>query len=131
MGEVFALHGGNRREGIANLQVSATRHSEMMETPIYTGRDIFVEDSESLSATGYNVIHGSSFIMTLVYTAQGPQAQAILSYSQSGNPDSDYFSDQTALYRDKSWRAILFTPSAITREAVCQNRRPHAHQPAY
>lgn len=118
MGEVISIHGGNRREGIANLQVSATRYSNPTETPIYTGSDTFVADSESLSETGYNVVHGSSFIMTLAYTDEGPQAQAILSYSQSGNPDSDYFSDQTALYRDKMWRDILFAPADIAREAI-------------
>ena len=118
MNETFPIHGGNRREGIANLQVSATRYSNPTETPIYTGSDTFVVDSESLSETGYNVVHGSSFIMTLVYTNEGPEAQAILSYSQSGNPDSDYFSDQTALYRDKEWRDILFSPEDIARDAL-------------
>ena len=118
MSETFPIHGGNRREGIANLQVSATRYSNPTETPIYTGSDTFVADSESLSETGYNVVHGSSFIMTLAYTDEGPQAQAILSYSQSGNPDSDYFSDQTQLYRDKLWRDILFAPEDIARDAI-------------
>ena len=118
MSETFPVHGGNRREGIANLQVSATRYSNPTETPIYTGSDTFVADSESLSETGYNVVHGSSFIMTLAYTDEGPQAQAILSYSQSGNPDSDYFSDQTQLYRDKLWRDILFSPEDIARAAL-------------
>ena len=118
MNEIIPVHGGNRREGIANLQVSATRYSNPTETPIYTGSDKFVADSESLSQTGYNVVHGSSFIMTLAYTDEGPEAQAILSYSQSGDPDSDYFSDQTALYRDKIWRDILFAPGEIAREAI-------------
>ena len=118
MKETFPIHGGNRREGIANLQVSATRYSNPIETPIYTGSDTFVADSESLSETGYNVVHGSSFIMTLAYTDEGPEAQAILSYSQSGNPDSDYFSDQTQLYRDKIWRDILFSPQDIARDAI-------------
>ena len=118
MSETFPIHGGNRREGIANLQVSATRDTNPTETPIYTGSDTFVADSESLSETGYNVVHGSSFIMTLAYTDEGPQAQAILSYSQSGNPDSDYFSDQTQLYRDKLWRDILFSPEDIARDAL-------------
>ena len=118
MREVIPVHGGNRREGIANLQVSATRYGNPTETPIYTGSDAFVADSESLSETGYNVVHGSSFIMTLAYTDEGPEAQAILSYSQSGNPGSDYFSDQTALYRDKMWRDILFEPTDIAREAI-------------
>ena len=121
MNEIFPVHGGNRREGIANLQVSATRYSNPTETPVYTGSDAFLTDSESLSETGYNVVHGSSFIMTLAFTDEGPEAEAILSYSQSGNPDSDFFDDQTALYRDKVWRDILFSQEDITREAISVN----------
>jgi acyl-homoserine-lactone acylase len=121
MNEIFPVHGGNRREGIANLQVSATRYSNPTETPVYTGSDAFLADSESLSETGYNVVHGSSFIMTLAFTDEGPEAEAILSYSQSGNPDSDFFDDQTALYRDKVWRDILFSQEDITRKAISVN----------
>ena len=116
--EVFPVHGGNRHEGIANLQVTTSRGDNPTETPIFTGSDDYVGDSESLSNSGYNVVHGSSFIMTLSYTDEGPEAEAILSYSQSGDPESPYFSDQTALYRDKTWRKILFKPEAIAAGAV-------------
>ena len=116
--ETFPVHGGNRHEGIANLQVTTSRGDNPTETPIFTGSDDYVSDSESLSNSGYNVVHGSSFIMTLSYTDEGPEAEAILSYSQSGNPDSPYFSDQTALYRDKIWRKILFKPEAIAAGAI-------------
>ena len=116
--EIFPVHGGNRHEGIANLQVTTSRGDNPTETPIFTGSDDFVGDSESLSNSGYNVVHGSSFIMTLSYTDEGPEAEAILSYSQSGDPESPYFSDQTALYRDKTWRKILFKPEAIAAGAV-------------
>ncbi|MEM9758564.1 MAG: penicillin acylase family protein, partial [Pseudomonadota bacterium] len=70
------------------------------------------------SSSGYNVVHGSSFIMTLAFTDEGPRAEAILSYSQSGNPQSEHFSDQTPLYRDKRWRKIYFSAEEIAREAL-------------
>ncbi|MEE4204438.1 MAG: penicillin acylase family protein, partial [Halieaceae bacterium] len=109
----FAVHGGNRREGIANLQISTRRGQHYDETPVFTGSNRYIGDSESLSETGYNVIHGSSFIMTLGFTENGPKAQAILSYSESGDPASNHFADQTQLYRDKQWRDILFTREQI------------------
>jgi acyl-homoserine-lactone acylase len=56
--------------------------------------------------------------MTLAFTDEGPEAEAILSYSQSGNPDLDFFDDQAALYRDKVWRDILFSQEDIAREAI-------------
>ena len=109
----FAIHGGNRREGIANLQVTTRRGQHYEETPIFTGSNEYIGDSETLSKTGYNVVHGSSFIMTLGFTDEGPEAQAILSYSQSGNPASPHFADQTERYRDKQWRDVLFTQAEI------------------
>jgi acyl-homoserine-lactone acylase len=71
-----------------------------------------------LSSSGYNIAHGSSFIMTLSYTDSGPRAQAVLSYSQSGAPGSEHFSDQTALYSDKVWRDIYFDRDDIDANRV-------------
>jgi len=111
--QVFALHGGDRHEGIANLQVAARKGREPTGLPTFTGSTEYVGDSESLSTSGYNIHHGSSFIMTLSYTDTGPEAEAILSYSQAGDPASPHFADQTKLYRDRQWRRILFSPEAI------------------
>ncbi len=110
-GKSFPVHGGNRYEGIANLQVTKS----YIASPVFSGSNERVGDSETLSSSGYNIAHGSSFIMTLNYTENGPDAKAILSYSQSGSPDSQYFSDQTELYRDKVWRDIYFKPSDIAQ----------------
>ena len=114
----YPIHGGNRHEGIANLQMSTTVGNNPTETPIFTGSDEFAGDSTSLSKSGYNVVHGSSFIMTLGWNDAGPEAEAILSYSQSGDPESPHFDDQTQLYAEKIWRPVRFTPSDIETHAV-------------
>ena len=113
-GAQFPVHGGNRFEGIANLQVTASH----IAAPIFSGVNGTVVDSKSLSSSGYNIAHGSSFIMTLSYTDSGPRAQALLSYSQSGAPGSEHFSDQTALYRDKVWRDIYFDRDDIDANSI-------------
>lgn len=113
MDEIIPLHGGNRYEGIANLQVTNARGSNQPTHPVFTGSTTFVGDSKTLSESGYNILHGSSFIMTLGFDETGPTAEAILSYSQSGDPTSPHFTDQTYLYKDKQWRPILFSPEAI------------------
>lgn len=114
----YPIHGGNRYEGIANLQVTNTPGNNPTETPIFSGSNRFVADSYSLSETGYNVVHGSSFIMTLGWTDEGPEAEALLSYSQSSDPSSPYFDDQTQLYAEKAWRPIRYTPADIEENAV-------------
>jgi len=117
-GRQYPIHGGNRHEGIANLQMSTSVGNNPTETPIFTGSGEFAGDSDSLSKSGYNVVHGSSFIMTLGWSDVGPEAEAILSYSQSGDPESPYFDDQTQLYAEKSWRPVRFTPTDIETNAV-------------
>ena len=117
-GRQYPIHGGNRHEGIANLQMSASVDNNPTETPIFTGSGEFAGDSDSLSKSGYNVVHGSSFIMTLGWSDVGPEAEAILSYSQSGDPESPHFDDQTQLYAEKSWRPVRFTPTDIETNAV-------------
>jgi acyl-homoserine-lactone acylase len=117
-GRQYPIHGGNRHEGIANLQMSTSVGNNPTETPIFTGSDEFAGDSNSLSKSGYNVVHGSSFIMTLGWNDTGPEAEAILSYSQSGDPESPHFDDQTQLYAEKSWRPVRFTPTDIETNAV-------------
>ena len=113
-GTTFPVHGGNRHEGIANLQVTRP----YIDSPIFSGANDRLVDSQTLSSSGYNIAHGSSFIMTLSFTEAGPRAQAILSYSQSGSPGAENFSDQTARYRDKAWRDIHFEESEIDKHAV-------------
>ena len=114
----YPIHGGNRHEGIANLQVTNTRGNNPTETPIFTGSESFASNSDSLSKSGYNVVHGSSFIMTLGWNESKPEAEAILSYSQSGDPASPHFDDQTQLYAEKAWRPIRFSSDDIEANAV-------------
>ena len=80
-----------------------------------------VADSRLLTASGYPIVHGSSFILTLAFEEDGPAGDALLSYSQSGDPASPWFSDQTALYRAKQWRPVHFTREAV--EADLQSRQ--------
>jgi acyl-homoserine-lactone acylase len=75
-----------------------------------------VGGSRLLTAEGYPIASGSSFIMALEYTSDGPRATAILTYSQSGDPDSEHFADQTALFSQKRWRPVLFTRQAIAAD---------------
>jgi acyl-homoserine-lactone acylase len=85
---------------------------------------------------GYpNVPHGSSFVMAAQLTGgRCPESRSILTYSQSTNPASRFFADQTRMFSRKRWvdmrfceREILADPDlTITRfgEARrCTSRR--------
>ena len=50
-----------------------------------------IEGSRYLRTDGYPINSGSSFVMALEFTDDGPRAMALLTYSQSGDPDSPHF----------------------------------------
>ncbi|MFN0108388.1 MAG: acylase [Blastocatellia bacterium] len=104
------IHGGDGPyEGIANV-VGFGGNRTTLEPGMNPAR---VSGSRNLTKEGYPITVGTSFIMALEYTAQGPRAQAFLTYSQSGDPKSPQYYDQTELFSAKKWRKILFTESEI------------------
>ena len=106
----IAIHGGNEYEGVANVI-----GQRVYDTLVFQERGQSVEGSKYLKDKGYPVTYGTSFIMTLSYTDNGPVAEAFLTYGQSGDPDSAYFTDQTNLFSTKDWRPVLFTEEQIAQ----------------
>ena len=72
-----------------------------------------INEVTGLTTEGYVVNYGTSFIMTLQYTDDGPNATAFLTYSQSSNPESTHYADQTAEFSGKRWRSIPWTDEDI------------------
>jgi len=66
--------------------------------------------------------HGSSFIQAVQFDGDGcPDAQTILTYSQSTNPRSPHYADQTRLYARSGWVTDRFCAAdvkAATRSVV-------------
>jgi acyl-homoserine-lactone acylase len=62
--------------------------------------------------------HGSSYIQVVSFDEVGPIADAILSYSQSTDPASPYFADQTRDYGTKTWNRLPFTAVQIAAARV-------------
>ncbi|MFN0124817.1 MAG: acylase [Blastocatellia bacterium] len=109
-GKRIPIHGGDGSyDGIANV-VSNSAGRTTLEPTAAAER---LKGSRMLTKNGYPINYGTSFIMALEFTAQGPRAQAFLTYSQSGDPASPQFYDQTELFSAKKWRRILFTESEI------------------
>jgi acyl-homoserine-lactone acylase len=66
-----------------------------------------------LTKDGYVVTFGSSFMMAVEFTDNGPHAVGLLSYSQSSDPESPHFADQTRLFSASEYRPILFSEADI------------------
>jgi acyl-homoserine-lactone acylase len=61
----------------------------------------------------YRPYTGSSFVMAAELTREGPRGRAILRYSQSENPRSRHYADQTRLYARERWLPLRFTERQI------------------
>ncbi len=114
------IHGGDGPfEGISNvLGYSPNR------TTLEPGMNpVRVPGSRNLTKEGYPINVGTSFIMALEFTANGPRAQAFLTYSQSGDPASPQYYDQTELFSAKKWRKILFTEAEIKADPNLKTKK--------
>jgi acyl-homoserine-lactone acylase len=74
---------------------------------------------------GYpDVPHGSSFVMAAsLGKSRCPQVRTILTYSQSANPDSPYFADQTRMFSNKQWVLDRFCAKQIKRDPKLRVKR--------
>ncbi len=89
--------------------------------------------SVSTSASDYGrVITGNSFVMFAEMSPSGPRAQALLSYSQSEDPTSPYYADQTKRFSNLDFIDLPFTAAAIEAQKLSRitiPAKPAAPQP--
>lgn len=108
--ERIPIHGGGRPEGITNL-LDYDILMTTLEEPVSRG-DV-INELTGLTTEGYVVNYGTSFIMTMQFTDDGPEAAAFLTYSESSDPRSEHYTDQTKRFSEKNWRPILYKEEDI------------------
>ncbi len=107
--KTIPIHGGLDPEGAFNVVDYSSATGVLLPT---LTRGTTLSDA-GLTTDGYLVNFGSSFMMVLEYTKDGPHAQAVLSYSESSNPASPHYSDQTELFSQSKYRPVVFTEDDI------------------
>lgn len=122
----IAIAGGYSYEGAFNMAegVSGSRSTSKLATVI-TGQGrpdspLLKLPEDNLRPEAYRLNYGSSFVMALQFTAAGPQAEMLLAYSQSHDPESIHFADQTALFSQQQWRPMRFNAADIAADQVSQ-----------
>jgi acyl-homoserine-lactone acylase len=107
------IPGGTGVEGAFNIVTysrdTTTRLDKMPRAPVVNG-------TTNLTEEGYLINYGTSFVMALEFTDSGPRAECLLTYSQSMDPASPHFKDQTELFSQDSWRPILFTEAELVAD---------------
>ncbi len=92
--ERIPIHGGEGTSGVLNAQQSR-----------------WVD-----ALGGYVPFHGSSYVQVVTFDDQGPVVDAILSYSQSTDPASPHYADQTRLFSAKKWIRLPFHAADINAD---------------
>ncbi|MDO6565959.1 acylase [Alteromonas sp. 1_MG-2023] len=73
----------------------------------------------SAEAEGYHINYGSSWMMVINFTEEGPKGRGLLSYSQSRSYGTDHFLDQTELYSTQpTLRELYFTDEEISANTI-------------
>jgi acyl-homoserine-lactone acylase len=104
--------GGIYTEGVISISTFSTPDSTLLTTELLA--DPVINAPTDLTAEGYLVNNGNSWIMAMEFTDDGPVARAVMTYSQSENPESPHFSDQSELYgASQSLRPVLFREADI------------------
>jgi acyl-homoserine-lactone acylase len=101
----------------ASVQV-AVRGAQRIPVPGGEGSDgvLNAQQSKLVPGVGYVPYHGSSYIQVVTFDDQGPVADGILTYSQSTDPASPHYADQTWLHAGKGWNRLPFHAADIAAD---------------
>ncbi|HSL57661.1 MAG TPA: penicillin acylase family protein [Acidimicrobiales bacterium] len=106
------IHGGTEAEGVTN-KVGWGGSDTMEDTPERGSR---LAPWSDLTADGYPINNGTSFVMAVDFGPDGPAARAILTYGNTGDRASPVFARQTERFSAQDWREVAFTEAAIAAD---------------
>ena len=104
------IHGGLGSDGVTNVVSWGGLGSSTEPVPTRGDR---VAPGSTLTADGYPINYGTSFLMAVDFTSGSPRAWAFLTYSNTGDRTSSRFDAQLQRFSEKDWREILFTDEQI------------------
>jgi len=119
-GQRVPVHGGLAQDGVINVVNYNLNLMSSLEPP--TSRGPLLNTRTGLTADGYVINGGSSFILATEFVEGGVRARALLTYGQHGNPDSPAFRDQLTLFANKQWRQVAFTEEEISNAPGYETR---------
>jgi acyl-homoserine-lactone acylase len=111
-----SIGGGTGSEGVTNVVGwSSTASNTLEPTPAAAPK---VGPKSTLTSDGYPVNNGSSFIMVVHFTKNGPEARTILTYGETQDRTSPLFTSQTKRFAEKNWKTVARTPDQIAQQQV-------------
>ena len=111
--ERIPMHGGIFVDGVANIGATVIDFADSLE-PVEMEETL--DPYTDLTTAGYYADRGPAIVMAIELTEDGPRARSIAAYSQSKDPDSPFFADQTRLYSEEGFKTVRFTEEDIRND---------------
>ena len=115
-GERIPIHGGNSYDGTTNVVGSGSGWSVLdpaltglTPTRLAPGSSLVTVDEQ----TGYLVNNGTSFLLALAFTDDGPEARTFLTYGNTEDRTAPEYTAATEAFSDKAWRDVPFTEDEV------------------
>ena len=89
------IHGGSGNSGVYNAITASSLVPGVGNTPI---------------------LGGTSYVQSVTFTNKGPDARALVTYSQSSDPANPHYADITALFSNYGWVNLPFAEGDIRRD---------------
>ena len=134
-GTMVPIHGGTGMDGTTNIvdwgrswstldpaltslqRTPVTSRSSLATISVDPGSDDEQADPEQ-AAPGYRVNYGTSFLLALEYTDDGPRARSFLTYGNTADRSSPDYLAATQRFSDKEWKDVRYTPGDVIAAAT-------------
>jgi acyl-homoserine-lactone acylase len=110
------VHGGYEGDGVLNILAPFGALNSLSLEPGPAPLAAVAPErtmTSGIAEGGYRVTYGTSFLMAVELTDDGPHGIGLLAYGQSGDARSPHHVDGTEAYAAKATRPLLFTDEAI------------------
>ncbi|WP_426574865.1 penicillin acylase family protein [Aquihabitans sp. McL0605] len=119
------VHGGYEGDGVLNILVPTGALASLSLEPGPAPLGAVAPErmlTTGIAEGGYRCTYGTSFLMAVELTDDGPQGVGLLAYGQSGDPRSPHHVDGSEAYAAKATRPLLFTDAAIEADPALVRR---------
>jgi acyl-homoserine-lactone acylase len=110
------VHGGYEGDGVLNILAPFGALASLSLEPNPPALAPVAPEraaTTGIAAGGYRVTYGTSFLMAVELTDDGPKGVGLLAYGQSGDARSPHHVDGTEAYAAKATRPLLFADADI------------------
>lgn len=129
-GQRVPMHGGNASDGVTNIVTWSTGFSILdpfiktlrgvpvaPDSPIIRA-DFLGPDGKVAEELGSPVTFGTSFLMAVEFTDDGPVANTFLTYGNVADRSNPSYTEATEQFSKKNWKHVLFSSSDIDDNAI-------------